>query len=262
MPSRKITLLEIFEEYKSKTLRDIGCVDITYYNTSLETDSVKLKQSEFIIKFVKRKRLFESIVKEYEKEAVSQKIVNEEMVFALKNFPLCHPLDVITDLEKYLYYFNDRPIRDRIARYSNMYHNEMIYEHNDKYFVKYLVYLIIMYAIQTKEIPHGKFYDMPSPKDCIAYKLNYNMLRSENKEIEFLESMEAKKITEKAVGNFIDSVNFDEIDSLACSLLISVRFIEDYFNIFGKDIIIRTTGKKLFEYLNRNKNYDYHYDEK
>jgi hypothetical protein len=261
MTTTKVTLPEIMSVFESKTLQEMGDLEIVYYNTSSEKDATKVEQSRFIAKYVKNKQIFDTTVKEHWDEAISQKIITEEMISNFKIFSLCHPLDVITDLEKTLEYFDCDDVRYRLTRYENEYGQPMLYDYDKIYFIKYLFYLMILSVKKDGYYDNKKYYQIPSPKDCIGYYLNYDMLQSEDTALEFMESKEAKIIGDEALKSFIDDINFDDIYEPACCPLISVKFIEDFFNIFGKDISIKTTGEDLNSYLNRDKTDDCYYDE-
>jgi hypothetical protein len=261
MSITKVTLPEIMSAFESKTLKEKGALNIVYYNTFLEKDPQKLEQSKFLLKYIKKEQLFESVVTVYWDILVAREIINEDMMYFLMELPLCHPLDVITDIEYQLDYFPFENVRHRINRYENDYEFKEIYKYNADFIIKYLYFLIIMFAIRKEVFPPIEDYEIPGPKECIGYKMNSDMLKSDNKAVEFMESKEAKIIKKEALENFIKKVNLDDIDYFACSLLISVRFIEDFLNHIGKEFSIRATGEDLISYLDRDKIDDFYYDE-
>jgi hypothetical protein len=55
----------------------------------------------------------------------------------------------------------------------------------------------------------------------------------------------------------------DETNKYVVSVSLSVKFIEDFFNIFGKNISLKITNEKLNNYLNHDRKYDnLYYDKK
>jgi hypothetical protein len=208
--------LTILEKYNI-----LNC--LVYYNTNNEKDTIRLTQSRRIIKFIKNRQVFESVIEKHLKEAIFQNIITEEMLTRFKYFSIYHSVEVIRMLDVD---FIDEEFDEKLDMCIHENNNPHLYTEDYGVLIKFLYYCLMLFPFEefnTRIININ--YDIAAPKDAIGCFINKCLPKT------FFFNEELRVITNDNIKKFVEDIWLDSYP-MSDEALITERFIERFLNLF------------------------------